>query len=60
MGIVIVMINQLLVDHECLECGFTGEVLTESRKVTCPICKTINDFWLADEIPPLKHRNYIN
>jgi phage FluMu protein Com len=39
-----------------MECGFHGNVTSDTRKLECPICKTINDFWLEDEEPPQNHR----
>lgn len=47
----------MIIKYKCLECGFEGEVLSNNRKITCPICKTINDFWLIDETPPINHRS---
>jgi phage FluMu protein Com len=46
----------MILNHECFECGFKGEVKVSNRKVVCPNCNTINDFWLIDETPPEKHR----
>lgn len=46
----------MIITYECLECGFSGEVIETNRKVTCPNCNTVNDVWLEGEIPPLTHR----
>ncbi len=46
----------MILIHNCKECGFKGEVITKDRKVQCPKCKTINDFWLKGENPPSNHK----
>jgi phage FluMu protein Com len=46
----------MLVKYVCLECGFCGEVESNNRKLKCPICKTINDWWIKGETPPPNHR----
>jgi phage FluMu protein Com len=46
----------MILNHKCLECGFEGEIEVIGRKVECPGCKTVNDFWLDGEIPPPNHR----
>jgi phage FluMu protein Com len=46
----------MMLEHNCYECGFSGEVRTEGRKVKCPKCGTINDFWIIGETPPENHR----
>jgi phage FluMu protein Com len=46
----------LIISHHCLECGYKGDVSTLGRKVKCPGCGTINDFWLINEEPPNKHK----
>jgi transcription initiation factor TFIIIB Brf1 subunit/transcription initiation factor TFIIB len=48
----------MILNHKCLECGFSGDVMVDEdhRKVICPCCGVVNDWWLSDEIPPEKHR----
>lgn len=50
------MLQKMIVNHVCCECGFTGQVNTEGRKIICPACNTKNDFWIKGEIPPENHR----
>jgi phage FluMu protein Com len=45
----------IILQHNCFECGFRGEVYAEGRKIKCPKCGTINDFWLKNETPPKNH-----
>lgn len=49
----------MTLEHKCFECGFHGIVAVMDRKVQCPVCDTINDFWLEGEIPPLNHTEQI-
>jgi phage FluMu protein Com len=46
----------MIVTYKCFECGFEGEVLSDNRKIICPRCGIVNDFWLDDELPPENHR----
>ena len=46
----------MIILHKCLECGFEGEVNVLDKKVTCPTCGTVNDWWLRDETPPPNHQ----
>lgn len=47
---------ELIVNYKCLECGSKNEVTSQNRKIQCPACKTVNDFWLDNEQPPENHR----
>ena len=46
----------MIINHKCFECDYEGEVKSDNRKIICPNCGTINDFWLKGEIPPIHHR----
>lgn len=46
----------MLLNHLCLECGYSGYIEVVNKKVTCPNCKTVNDWWLEGEEPPENHR----
>jgi len=46
----------MIVYYICYECNFSGEVLSTNRRVVCPECSTINDWWLDIELPPPNHQ----
>lgn len=46
----------MFITHHCHECGYYGEVDTSVRKVTCPSCGVINDWWIEGEEAPANHR----
>lgn len=46
----------MILKFECFECGFIGETHVSGRRVECPRCHTVNDFWLKGEKPPENHR----
>jgi phage FluMu protein Com len=45
----------MFVYHNCMECGYIGEIETIGKKVTCPQCLTVNDVWFEGEEPPMSH-----
>lgn len=48
----------MILTHHCLECCAVGDVVveTEVRRVVCPFCGIVNDFWLEGEDPPPVHK----
>ena len=47
---------EMKISHVCLECGFEGYVETTDKKIICPTCGTMNDWWLIGETPPINHQ----
>lgn len=47
--------DELIIEHQCNECGFAGPVQSSTRRVRCPECGVENDFWIDDELPPFNH-----
>jgi len=46
----------LLISHHCFECGFKGYVTPSGKKIMCPSCETVNDWWIQGEEPPENHK----